>query len=90
MPFLVSDPYPTSVTQPVKFVVTIDGGAPVDSAPLVGPNGEKSLHFDVGAINPGTHHITVKAANQYGVSVSVPFDFVNDIPEPPQNLQILF
>lgn len=59
-PFVVSDPYPTTVTQPDGFVITVDSGAAVDSTAQAITGGVR-LYFDVGSVTAGTHTMTIKA-----------------------------
>ena len=59
-PFLICDPYPSSVTQPTFFKVSIDGGAEVDSLPQT-VTGGVILHYDVGNVSVGVHSWTVRA-----------------------------
>jgi hypothetical protein len=59
-PFVVSDPYASTVVQPTEFVVRVDGGADVVS-PVETVTGGVRLQYDVGGVSAGSHTITVKA-----------------------------
>jgi len=60
-PFVVSDPYAATATQPDGFVVSMDGGAVVESP--ADPVTASTVHFkfDVGSTVSGSHTIRVKA-----------------------------
>jgi hypothetical protein len=60
-PFVVSDAYPTTVTQPDGFMVTVDGGAAVDSPAQAVVGSGVRMYFDVGTSTSGTHAMTIKA-----------------------------
>jgi hypothetical protein len=91
MPFLISDSYPASATQPVKFVVTVDAATPVEIDPSVDAGGLKFLKFDLTPLPVGQHSIVVKSKNEWGVSPnSSPFVFAKSIPNAPANLSIIF
>lgn len=84
-PYVISDAYPTTVTQPDGFSVSVDGGATVDSAPQSVAGGVR-LHYDVGAVSAGSHAVTVKAYKNDAVygrmeSAASVFTFVK--PGPP-------
>ena len=67
-PFLVCDPDP-AVTE---YLVNLNGQGWVSTpAPL---------HYDLSDVNAGAHTIEVKAKNEWGQSVSVPFDFTKILP----------
>lgn len=59
-PFVVCDPYPTTVTQPDGFTVILDNGASVDS-PAQTVTGGKRLHHDISGVSSGSHTMRIKA-----------------------------
>jgi len=87
-PFLVCDPYPTTVTQPTYFNVVMDSGAPVQSTPESVTGGLR-LHYDLVSISNGSHSATVAACNEWGCSSTVPFAFVKSAPSAPANIRLL-
>jgi hypothetical protein len=79
MPYLISDPYPSSGPQPDEFMVTIDGSPPVVSLAQPVADGGKRLHYDVGSVAIGTHNVSVLARKQdptWGWIESAPSPFV--------------
>lgn len=79
-PFLVCDPYPTTVTQPDWFNLKINGANPIQSPDQTLPDGSKRLHYDVGPMSPGNYRFEVSAVKDYGVegtaeSAATPFDY---------------
>lgn len=60
-PFLVSDNYPTTVTQPTEFEVYMDGSTTPIISPAQTVSGGVRLHYDVGAVATGNHNVTIKA-----------------------------
>ena len=87
-PFLVCDPYPTTVTQPTYFNVVMDGGSPVQSEPESVPGGVR-LKYDLASISTGVHNATVAACNEWGCSSTVPFGFTKAAPSAPANIRLL-
>ena len=87
-PFVVSDTYPTTTTQPTYFNVVMDGGAAVQSAPQVMGDNSVRLHYDVGAVTTGTHSMTVAACNEWGCSSTVPFSFTKGVPALPSGIKL--
>jgi monoamine oxidase len=61
MPYLVSNPYPTTVTQPTEFKVVIDGGTAVTSAAQKQADNSVRLYHSVSAIASGPHTAVVTA-----------------------------
>jgi len=59
-PFVTSDPYPTTVTQPDGFVLTVDGGSQITS-PAQAVTGGVRLHHDVSGVSTGSHTMRIKA-----------------------------
>lgn len=60
-PFLVCDPYPTTVTQPTHFNVTIVPLAPFDVPATRNPDNSVYLHYDLASITVGPHTASAKA-----------------------------
>jgi hypothetical protein len=79
MPYLISDPYPSSGPQPDEFIVTIDGSPGVSSPAQVVESGGKRLHYDVGSVSVGPHNVSVLARMadpMWGWIESAPSPFV--------------
>ena len=87
-PFVISDTYPTTTTQPTYFNVVMDGGAAVQSAPQVMGDNSVRPHHDVGAVSTGTHSMTVAACNEWGCSSTVPFSFTKGVPALPSGIKL--
>jgi hypothetical protein len=90
-PFLVCDPYPTTVAQPTSFLVTMDGGAQVEVAALKLADNSVRLSYDLTAVAVGNHTVTVVARTVWGDSnASSPFAFVrpSQSAASPQNISI--
>jgi hypothetical protein len=84
-PFVVSDAYPTNVTQPDGFTVVMDGGAAQDSTAQAVTGGVR-LHFDVGSVSTGTHTMSIKAYKvdaNWGRLESAPANFTFTKPATP-------
>ena len=92
-PFLVCDPYPSTVAQPTHFILIIDGGSPIRSTPQTTPEGVR-LYYDLATISPGTHTVSVKACaggELWGevCSAEVPFVFTRpSSPSAPRNISL--
>jgi hypothetical protein len=92
-PFLVSDPYPTTGSQPTHFSI-VEGANPEVLSPAETVSGQKRLHYDLAGITTGTHNYTVKAVIIDPVwgrldSSSVPFAFQKPGPAPaPGNIAL--
>lgn len=88
-PFLVCNSYPTTVSQPTDFMVTVDLATPVDSPAQANPDGSVQLHYDLAAVANGAHTVTVTACNQWGCSAaSSPFSFAKATSATPAGLSI--
>lgn len=87
-PFLVCDPYPSTVTQPTEFVVTISGVSAPIVTPAVAVTGGVAMRLDLGPMNlSGNKTLTAKARNAWGESVSsAPFVFTAGSPGAPGGL----
>lgn len=59
-PFLICDPYPSTVTQPEGFSITMDGSAAVNS-PAQSVTGGVRMHYDLAGISTGNHTVRIKA-----------------------------
>ena len=88
-PFLICDPYPTTVTQPSEFVVTISGMSIITSPAVNSPEG-KFLKLDLGPLNlTGTKTVTARAKNQWGESAdSLPLTFTVGVPTKPTGITL--
>jgi len=60
-PFVVSDPYASDAVQPDGFLVSLDGGAVVESPADPVTASTVRFKFDVGAVTSGNHTLKVKA-----------------------------
>lgn len=60
-PFVVSDPYAATATQPDGFVVSMDGGPVVESPADPVTASTVRFKFDVGSTVSGSHTVRVKA-----------------------------
>jgi len=87
-PFLVCDPYPTTVSQPTYFSIVPDGGAAITSIPEVVTGGAVRIHHDLVGVTTGLHNWTVAACNEWGCSTSVPFVFTKVVPSGPSGLRL--
>ncbi len=86
-PYLICDPYPTTVVQPTYFELTIDGGAAIQSVPQTTADG-KRLYYDLASVTTGSHNMTIKACNEWGCSSSVPFSLTKAVPVAPANIKL--
>ncbi len=82
-PFVVSDPYPATGTQPTDFSIIIDGGAEIISPAEVVTGGVR-LHYDIANVSAGVHNISIKALKVDPVwgrleSTTVPFAFTKPV-----------
>jgi len=66
-PFVVSDPYAATATQPDGFVVSMDGGPVVEAPADPVTSSTVRFKFDVGAVESGSHTLRVKAYKQDAV-----------------------
>jgi len=82
-PFLICDPQ-TNVTH---YVVMIDGITETVPAFDLG-DGTVRLNFDLAGVTEGEHTCTVKAGNEWGESIAVPFVFTRAGPDAPGNVRI--
>ena len=83
-PFLVCDPQPkTDVTH---YVITGDINVTIPAKDL--GDGTVRLVYDLGNVAEGPYDLQVKAKNEWGESVAVPFDFVKALPVVPENIRI--
>ena len=93
-PFVVSDAYPVANTQPDGFVVSMDGGAVVESPADPVTASSVRFKFDVGSVTSGNHTMRVKAYKDNAVwgrqeSVEAVFTFTRPAaPAVPGGLQL--
>jgi hypothetical protein len=75
-PFLVCDPYPVTIQQPTSFLLTFDGGAPIEVPAVINTDGSVQIKYDMSSISTGGHTVIAQAKNVWGVSAaSSPFVF---------------
>lgn len=93
-PFVVSDPYPATATQPDGFTVSVDGGPVVESPADPVTASTVRFKFDVGSVTSGNHTMRVKAYKDNAVwgrqeSVEAVFTFTKPaVPAAPGGLQL--
>ena len=93
-PFVVSDAYPSTATQPDGFTVSVDGGPVVESPADPVTASTVRFKFDVGSVTSGNHTMRVKAYKDNAVwgrqeSVEAVFPFaVPAAPAAPGGLQL--
>ena len=93
-PFVVSDPYAATATQPDGFVVSMDGGPVVESPADPVTASTVRFKFDVGSVTSGSHTVRVKAYKNDAVwgrqeSVEAVFTFTKPaVPAAPGGLQL--
>jgi hypothetical protein len=88
-PYLVSDPYPTEVSQPEEFVIMLNGTEHT-VAPSTDADGLLYLRFDLyGLWNEGQNDLTAMARNMWGESAAVPFGFTAGVPGEAGGLRIV-
>lgn len=82
-PFLVSDPYPLTGTQPASFNVQLDSAASVSVPAVVNSDGRRQLRYDVGqlTIADGAHTFKVSAVAPSGVGAPTNFPFTWPLPQ---------
>jgi hypothetical protein len=74
---LVCDPYPTTAHQPTSFLLTFDGGTPIETPATVKADGSVWLYYDLTGLANGAHTVTCQSKDVWGVSASsVPLSFV--------------
>lgn len=62
MAHLTSNPYPAGQPQPDTFIVTLDGGTPVESPAQKNADGSTQLYFQLPAGLPAGQHVAIIAA----------------------------
>jgi len=84
-PFVVCDPYTTNV--PDGFLVSVDGGAVVESAAVA-----NALRFDSGGVGSGEHTLTIWAYKDdavWGRLTSDPVNFTFTRPAAPAGPSVI-
>ena len=87
-PYIVCDPYPNNDNKPTEFLLQIDSGSWVSSAPQVLGDGTVRLHYDIGSVTNGSHTVNIKAKNIWGESAAVPFSFAKGVPGGATNIKL--
>ena len=82
-PFLVCSPVPSDTVS--HYCIQIDGLDAVIVPAFGNPDGTVMLHYDLKDLANGNHNFEIAAANVWGESVYVPFDFKKGVPGGPQN-----
>lgn len=91
-PFIISDPYPTTVAQPERCHLIVDALPDMNVPVTVNADASVFCKWDIASIANGTHQSTVTACNTLGCSTAVKFPFVKaiiGIPLAPVNLTIV-
>lgn len=90
-PFLCSGPIATgsATLTPVSYVITGLGASPITTPALV-TGANAALHYDLGALTPGSYTVTVVAVNAGGLPgpASGPFTFSTVTPAAPTSLSV--
>ena len=85
-PFLVCGPVDAdSVTH---YLVKVDGGSATIVPAFGNPDGTVMIHYDLGTFSNGVHHLEIAAANVWGRSEYVPFDFNKVVPNIPGGFEL--
>ena len=84
-PFLVCDP---TTEQIDNYIIVLDGGNEVLSAPQDMGDGTVRLHYDLDGLTEGEHDFQVAAENIWGRSDTVPFDLTKAVPGAPSGLRV--
>ena len=85
-PFLVCSPVPSDSVS--HYNVKVDGGAAITVPAFGNPDGSVMIHYDLAGFSNGNHNLEVAAANIWGESTYVPFQFAKAVPAGPQNFQL--
>jgi hypothetical protein len=79
-PFIVCDPYLTTVTQPTEAILVIDGTEIVEAVQIL-PDNSVRLHHDIVGLTKGTHSCTLKMRRikdlDWMESATIPFVLKN-------------
>lgn len=91
-PFIVSDPWPTTVSQPTNCHLLLDA-SPDKSIPVTkNADGSVYCNIDIAGASIGPHISSVNVCNDAGCSASVPLNFTLlpalSKPTAPTNLRI--
>ena len=85
-PFLVCSPVPSDTVS--HYRIKVDS-APAITIPTFGnPDGTVIIHYDLAGFSNGVHNLSIAAANIWGESTYVPFQFIKAVPSGPQNFQL--
>jgi len=82
-PFLVCTPVPGDTVS--HYLLKADGGDAITVPAFGNPDGTVMLHYDLAGFSNGNHSLEIAAANIWGESIYVPFDFKKGVPGGPQN-----
>ena len=85
-PFLVCEPVPADTV--THYRVKIDGASAITVPAYGNPDGTVMLHYDCAGLSNGNHNFEIAAANIWGESVYVPFDFSKQVPGGLLNIRI--
>ena len=86
-PFLVCDS--VSADTVTHYLIKIDGATNPITVPAYGnPDGTVMLHYDCGGLSNGNHNFEIAAANIWGQSIYVPFDFAKQVPSGVLNIEL--
>lgn len=85
-PFLVCTPVPGDTVS--HYLLKADGGAAITVPAFGNPDGTVMIHYDMAGFSNGNHSLSIAAANVWGESTYVPFDFTKAVPGSPQGFNL--
>jgi hypothetical protein len=85
-PFLVCSPVSSDTVS--HYRIKVDGGAAITVPAFGNPDGSVMIHYDLAGFSNGNHNLSIAAANIWGESTYVPFQFAKAVPSGPQNFQL--
>ena len=85
-PFLVCSPVAGDSVS--HYLVKVDGVAAITIPAFGNPDGSVMIHYDLAGFSNGNHSLSIAAANIWGESTYVPFDFTKAAPGNPQGFSL--
>lgn len=80
-PFLVCTPVPGDSVS--HYLLKVDGANPITVPAFGNTDGTVMVHYDLAGFANGNHNLEIAAANIWGESIYVPFDFSKAVPGAP-------
>jgi len=74
--------------EPTYFIVSIDGGASVQS-PAIATTGGVWMHYNINTLPDGSHSAVITTHNDWGNSVPATYNFIKGIPANPIGVRIV-